>query len=219
MEQMPLFPLNTVLFPGMPLNLHVFEDRYKLLLGDCISQQQPFGVLLLKTGAAEDSPGEGINAYFTGCSAVITRVQPLARDRMNIVAIGQDRFRVRSLLYDKPYITGNIEPQPFSPIGGYDRESATRLLQRSIERYAELVGQFGQPVTARAKLQDDPLRLAFLGATIVNAPAQDKQWVLQAESEFDVIRRAARLLRREITLLDILSRPFPDETSSKFSMN
>lgn len=219
MEYLPLFPLNTVLFPGMPLSLHIFEARYKLMIGQCIDQRQPFGVLLLKAGTAEDGPDEAANHYLVGCSAIITQVQPVARDRMNIVAIGQDRFRVQSLMYDKPYLTGDIELQPFIPAGEYDRDSATRLLQRLIKQYVEMVGPFRQQSIEHTNLPGDPLRLAFLGTTIVNAPADDKQLVLQAKSEFDVIRRVARLLRREVTLLEILSRPFPEETSSKFSMN
>lgn len=219
MESLPLFPLNTVLFPGMPLSLHIFEERYKLMIGQCITKRQPFGVVLLKTGAAEDRPGQVVEPYTTGCSAFITQVQPVALGRMNIAAVGQDRFRIRALAHDQPFLTGQIERQSFTPEGGFDAASATRLLKRWIERYIELVGRFEQSQVDLSDLPEEPLRLAFLGVTILNTPMDDKQVVLQAESEFDAIRQAARLLRREITLLDVLARPFPGESDSVFSAN
>ncbi len=219
MEPLPLFPLNTVLFPGIPLSLHIFEDRYKRMIGQCISQMQPFGVVLLKSGTAEDQPGQRIEPFLVGCSASITQVQPLALGRMNITAMGRERFRIHSLNHDQPYLTGQVEFQPFLPTGGFDSASATRLLRRWIERYSELVGRFEKTPVDQIDLPDDPLQLAFLGVTILNAPQDDKQLVLQAESEFDAVRQAARLLRREITLLDVLARPFPGQNDSVFSAN
>jgi Lon protease-like protein len=216
---LPLFPLNTVLFPGMPLSLHIFEDRYKLMIGHCVNERQPFGVLLLKTGSAEERPGQVTEPCLVGCSAAITEFQPLAHGRMNIIAVGRERFTVRAFHYDQPYLTADIEHQPFEPAGGYDPDSAVRLLRRWLERYLTRIGRFEQMPVDMAALPEDPLQLAFLGATLLSTPVEDKQKVLEAESEFEAIRQAARLLRREITLLDVLARPFPGGNDSVFSAN
>ena len=56
--QLPLFPLNLVLFPGMDLPLHIFEERYKSMIGDCLNQNLPFGVVLIKEGLEVGTPAE-----------------------------------------------------------------------------------------------------------------------------------------------------------------
>jgi Lon protease-like protein len=216
---LPLFPLNTVLFPGMPLSLHIFEERYKLMINQCVNQRQPFGVLLLKTGSAEERPGQITEPYLVGCSASITEFQPLAQGRMNIIAVGHDRFTVRAFKYDQPFLTADIETKPFAPGADYDSESAVRLLRRWIERYLTFIGRFEQLPVGMADLPSHPLQLAFLGVSLLSTPMEDKQQVLEAESEFEAIRQAARLLRREITLLDVLARPFPGGNDSVFSAN
>ena len=59
MIELPLFPLNTVLFPGMPLGLHIFEDRYKLMIGQCVQERRPFGVVLIRSGQEALGPSGG----------------------------------------------------------------------------------------------------------------------------------------------------------------
>src|SRR5687767_13844296 len=103
MTELPLFPLNTVLFPAMPLKLHIFEERYKTMINECIDNNSPFGVLLIDTGA--DSGGPLAKPHLIGCTAHITRVQRLPFGRMNIMAVGRERFRVNALFQNKPYLS------------------------------------------------------------------------------------------------------------------
>src|SRR5205814_5524803 len=88
-ELMALFPLNTVLFPGMPLPLHIFEERYKLMIGRCLEEERPFGVVLIQSG-----PEVGGTAvpHRVGTTAHIAAVRRLDDGRMNLIAIGQERF-------------------------------------------------------------------------------------------------------------------------------
>ena len=58
LAQLSLFPLNLVLFPGMPLPLHIFEERYKAMIGDCVEREQPFGIVLIKEGQEVGDPAE-----------------------------------------------------------------------------------------------------------------------------------------------------------------
>ena len=82
MYELPLFPLNTVLFPGMPIKLHIFEERYKLMISRCYTEGQPFGVALIKSG---NEVGRKAEPFLVGCTAVITELEPLPDGRMNIV--------------------------------------------------------------------------------------------------------------------------------------
>jgi uncharacterized protein len=96
---LPLFPLNTVLFPGMPLTLHIFEERYKLMIERCLEHRQPFGVVLIRYG--KEALGSLADPHRIGCTARILDVQPLSEGRMNISALGQKRFRILELSHKK----------------------------------------------------------------------------------------------------------------------
>src|SRR5262245_66168313 len=111
MYELPLFPLNTVLFPGMPLRLHIFEERYKLMIGRCYAEGEPFGVTLIKRG---QEVGGRAEPFQIGCKAVITEVEPLEGGRMNIVAVGSERFQIHSLKHNQPYLIGMVDSLPLA---------------------------------------------------------------------------------------------------------
>ena len=109
MYQIPLFPLNTVLFPGMPLHLHIFEEHYRKMIHKCIEDNELFGVVLIKSGV--EALGPLADPYPIGCTAKLINVEKIREGRMNITALGQERFRV--LAVDKkehPYLIGLIQP-------------------------------------------------------------------------------------------------------------
>ena len=113
LSELPLFPLNdVVLFPGMRLPLHIFEERYKEMIGRCSEQDIPFGVLLIKEGQEVGEPAEPVSV---GTTARIAEVHSLAEGRMNIVSRGEQRFRVVEIIQQVPYLVGlvqYIEDQP-----------------------------------------------------------------------------------------------------------
>ena len=105
MYELPLFPLNTVLFPGTPLQLHIFEARYKKMVNACLQEQRPFGIALIERGA--EALGPLAEPYPIGCAARVVQVQRLEQGRMNIVALGGERFRILSLdRQSHPYLVG-----------------------------------------------------------------------------------------------------------------
>lgn len=219
MEKLPLFPLNTVLFPSVPISLHIFEERYKLMIGQCVARRQPFGVVLLKRGATEHHLGETAEPYPIGCSAVITRVQPQPGGRMNIVAQGKDRFRIHRLERDQPYLSGLVEWMPYAAANSADRERLAPPLRIQFERYIGLAAQFEKLDLDAAALPDDPLKLALLGLSLLKITDHQKQELLNAAGEIDVLSEAIRLLRREATLLEVLARPHDGANLGKYSVN
>ena len=103
--QLPLFPLNLVLFPGMDLPLHIFEERYKNMIGDCLNQNVPFGVVLIKEGTEVGDPAAPERI---GTSARILRSELLDQGRMNIMTKGERRFEIEEIIQRAPHVVGRV---------------------------------------------------------------------------------------------------------------
>lgn len=104
--ELPLFPLNAVLFPGTTLPLHIFEERYKQMIQRCLEENAPFGVLLIRRG---NEVGEASEPFEVGTTAHIARVQHLQEGRMNLICRGGQRFRLLKTVRQEPYLVGEVE--------------------------------------------------------------------------------------------------------------
>ena len=215
MDTLPLFPLNTVLFPGQLLPLHIFEPRYRQLIGECIQHGQPFGVVLIRSG---EEVGEAAEPVEVGTTAQIVQVESIADDRMNILCVGKARFRILELLHDKPYLSGRIEWWPWEPYqaGSADVDRIRRQLDRYVRTLAENTeGQL------ELTLPDEPATLANIAASVLQVESSEKQRLLITSSISTMLLEVAALLQRELRAWQIVqaSRQLaPDETSS-FSLN
>src|SRR5437762_3596677 len=108
-HKLPLFPLNTVLFPGMPISLYIFEERYRLMIGRCLDQNTVFGVVLIREGS-EVEPGA--IPHLVGTTAQITESVQMEDGRYYLVATGQRRFRIQYIAQRQPYIVSSISYLP-----------------------------------------------------------------------------------------------------------
>lgn len=106
MSFLRLFPLHTVLFPRMPLPLQVFEERYRLLISECLANQEPFGVVLIREGP--EVGGDSV-PYDVGTTARIEHVQPIDGVRLAVQSRGEQRFRIARLLHDHAYLAADVE--------------------------------------------------------------------------------------------------------------
>jgi Lon protease-like protein len=104
--ELPLFPLNAVPSPSATLPLHVFEQRHKSLMSHRLEQRQPFGVVLIRSGSEVGEPAQPLDI---GTTARIARVQELAEGRMNVLSVGDQRFRILHLLRQCPYLLDEVE--------------------------------------------------------------------------------------------------------------
>jgi Lon protease-like protein len=219
MALLPLFPLNTVLFPGTPITLHIFEDRYKLMIGRCVAERQPFGVLLLESGTAEHQPGMRAVPYPVGCSAHITEVQPVGMGRMNIVAIGHERFRVREFHHDQPYLVGDVEYLPTQNDDPLLIVSHANRLRPWVERYLMTLGRLENIQFNISHLPRDPLTFSYLAVSVLKIDPHDKQDVLQANLASEVVQQVLELYRKEVTLFDVLINKPELASTGIFSVN
>ena len=131
--ELPLFPLNLVLFPGMRLPLHIFEERYKTMISDCIRRETPFGVLLIKQGLEAGGPAE---PFRIGTTARITQNTQLEDGRLNILTIGEKRFELVDVVSSTPFMIGNIRF-----LSEEQREVSEHLLIEIREEYETFLKQ------------------------------------------------------------------------------
>src|SRR3984957_3317136 len=109
-EMLPLFPLGAVLYPGMLLPLHIFEERYRQLVRDLLDRPEPrrFGVIAIRKG--RETGIDGVHSlYEIGCTATLRRVDELDDGRFDVVTVGTRRFRLLALDRTRPYLQGEGE--------------------------------------------------------------------------------------------------------------
>src|SRR5262249_35587603 len=105
--EIPLFPLpNLVLFPHIVVPLHIFEERYKLMINGCIDRTEAFGLVLLRGGAEEESEE---TIHRVGVTARVVEVERLDEGRMNILCEGESRFRIHRFIQQKPFWKGAVD--------------------------------------------------------------------------------------------------------------
>jgi Lon protease-like protein len=158
--ELPLFPLHAVLFPGVALPLHIFEERYRSMVGRCIAAGEPFGVVLIRDGReVGDAP---VSLAQVGTTAIIRQAGRYPDGRMDIVTVGGRRFRIDALHpHREPYLVGEVEILD-EPIG--EREEARRLARRvgsSFMRYLDRLAPTlddaadGPEIELEVELDDD----------------------------------------------------------------
>jgi len=218
MADLPLFPLNTVLFPGMQLKLHIFEDRYKIMMNECIDEGKPFGIVLIKNGQEASAPLA--EPHEIGCIAQITQVQRLQFDRMNIVATGQQRFRIVHIKKHEPFLLADVEE--FSPkddnlelIKYYSQQ-----LQPLITQYIKILSQVSDMQFNPMNIPHDASSLAHVASVLLQSDDNIKQDLLSTDALSVLLRKLLDIYRLETMLLNIRISP-PDDNFNigSFSSN
>jgi Lon protease-like protein len=194
-EETPLFPLNTVLFPGMPLPLHIFEPRYREMIGLCSSEDRPFGVLLIREGMEVGAPAL---PFEIGTLARIVAVDRLEDGRMNIVTVGTQRFQLLGYSTEKkPYIVGDVEPLADEPV---DQEAVRALTQdvgTIVQRYVALTQAAAEQELTPLQLPGDPEELSYLVGAVLRIRNRERQRLLEMRSTVERLTREREILDRE----------------------
>jgi Lon protease-like protein len=211
---LPLFPLNTVLFPGMVLPLRIFEERYKLMINRCLEETRPFGVVLIREGKAV---GGGAVPFKVGTTALIAAVNRLAEGQMKIVTIGNDRFRLHDFSRGLPYLVGRAEPWPLTG-GDWERAQVRVSPVRTLfTEYANLLADAQGDEVKIEELPNDPTSLALLVAATLRLPMSQKQALLTQPSVADMLGAEQAILQREKLLLDHIVQTQSEQWEGGFS--
>lgn len=216
---LPIFPLNSVLFPGMPLRLHIFEERYKEMINECIENQSPFGIVLIEEGVAQDGPLA--KPHMIGTTAYISQVQRLPFGRMNILVTGRERFKIQSLdARSRSFLTGQVELLPFENRVSQGLARGSARLRGLLERYLTALSDAGQVQVDLSQIPTDTLSLAYLAAMLLQDDAGNKQHLLEAENTKDFVRLLLQIYQREVLLIELMLHPPANmENETPFSVN
>jgi Lon protease-like protein len=203
-ERLPLFPLGTILFPGLVLPLHLFEERYRLLIRDLLERPEPWrlGVVGIELGQ-EVGDTAGLRLAGVGCVAEVHGVNGRPDGRFDIVTVGADRFRVKQLDRALPYLRGEVEFLPEEP--GAEPGPVAHRTRLLFQLYRHRLAAAGAELAEPVELPDDPVRLSYLIAASVVLDGQDKQRLLEAEDATLRLRAEHDLLMRENRLLNGLA--------------
>lgn len=200
MHELPLFPLQTVLFPGSPLFLHIFEDRYKWMIRLCLETSQPFGVVLIRRGV--EAFGPLADPHPVGCTARIVDVQSLSEGRMNIRTVGEERFRVLSLRSEtSPYWVGEVEYFPLANPEPAAFSRSVDALRPIVVRYLQLIEQTGKMHIKLEKLPEDRVLFAYTASSLLQIPSDSKQELLSIEDGLSLVERLRSIYLREMAIL------------------
>jgi uncharacterized protein len=210
-ERLPIFPLGAVLFPGLVLPLHVFEDRYRRLMSDLLAGEEPhrFGVVSIELGH-EVGTGGARRLAPVGCTAEIRGVQRHDDGRYDVVTTGGTRFRVEDVDDSLPYLRAEVTTLPDE--NGPGAETATEPVTRLFRRYCDRLVEHGAEVADLDDMPAEPIPLSYLVAASLVLDRSDKQRLLQAEHAAARLRLEYDLLRRENLLLET----FPTVPASEF---
>jgi uncharacterized protein len=228
-ELLPLFPLSAVLFPGMRLPLHIFEERYRLLAAQLQAQPEPrrFGVIAIRKG--REVGADGITAlHDVGCVAEARQIAPHPDGRFDLATVGTERFRLLRVDDSLPYFQGEVEllPEedlpggPAAPTAGDALAFATRRVQAGFRAYLNALADRGGGVVSVAELPDEPLLLSYVVGAAMIIDLAERQSLLAAPTALDRLRLERSLLARESAMMRATtSRPAPDFTFQQFSQN
>lgn len=219
---LPLFPLGLVLLPGLVLPLHVFEDRYRVLVGELLErpeEQREIGVVAIRQG--REVGEDGVRAlHEVGTVALLRRVSPYPDGRYDIVVTGGQRFRLGALERGKPYLLGHVELLPDEVGDGDLAELLSGAVRQATGDYlAALRSASGEPLDD-VDLPVDPTELSYTVAAAVLVDLEDRQQLLAAEDTTARLRAELALLRQETRLLSVLSSaPAPELSRTPVNPN
>ena len=186
-RELPLFPLpEVVLFPGRPLPLHIFEFRYRIMINTILNADRRFGVLMF-------DPNQGQVAA-VGCCAEIVQHQRLPDDRIKMLTLGQQRFRVLEAVREKPYLVGLVEWIEDKPPQQDLRPLATEVegVLRDVVRLS------GKLMEQNIELPDDipslPTELSYWVASNLYGVATEQQTLLEMQSTVARLEREVEIL-------------------------
>ncbi|ACU74589.1 peptidase S16 lon domain protein [Catenulispora acidiphila DSM 44928] len=201
--ELPLFPLGSVLFPGVVLPLHIFEHRYRQLVRDlsALPEGAPrrFGVLAIKDGH-EVGRGNVMALYDVGCTAEIDSIVEYEDGRFDITTTGVHRFRLEAFDDEGPYARGEVEL--LDEVAGPEADVLAPGLTALFRKYQAALSELrGVQVGSIPELPEDPTVLSYLIGAATVLDTYEKQRLLTTESTVERLRAEAKILRRETGIL------------------
>jgi Lon protease-like protein len=218
---LPLFPLGSVLYPGLVLPLHIFEERYRQLVADLLAGPEPrqFGVIAIRHG--RETGVDGVSAlYDTGCTAVLREAEAYEDGRYDLITVGAQRFRLLSLGDQAPYFSGDVDFLTDGVGDEAEAGAAVPAVQQALRAYLDLMRVRGGAEITIPDLPAEPVLLSYLVAAAVVVDLPVKQRLLEEPDAHQRLLAERTLLVREMQMLrSLTSAPAPDLRYSPYSQN
>ncbi len=195
--ELPLFPLNVVLFPGMVLPLHIFESRYRQMITECLQADKPFGVVLAQQISIplQEVP------YTVGTMAEIQDVDRLEDGRFTLMAKGTQRFRILSQHREKPYLSGFVEVYEDDVEPGEDVVRYAKQANSLFNSYVTLLLKAANEQELHTSLPEIPEDLSYFIAYFLDIGDDQKQQFLEMTSTRRRLQEEITILRREVPFI------------------
>ncbi len=185
MDTIPLFPLGVVLFPGMPLPLHIFEERYKQMISLCLENDMEFGIVYYT----------GENFYKVGCTAKIRSVIKRFDDgRSDILTVGKRRFVIARIIQDKPYLVGEVD---WVEDTYEDELELKEVCNATIKLFQESLKLAKRDKVSELDIMDS-VELSFFIAATAGFSLNEKQALLEMTSTHERLKKSSSALHRLI---------------------
>ncbi len=197
--EVPLFPLGSVLFPHMPMSLHIFEERYRVMMRDCRAASTTFGIVAIRDG---QEVGTRAVPYEVGTLAQLDEIEELRDGRFNLRVVGASRFHIDALSRDRPYLMGTVHYLQDSPAAADDIERLATAVTTAFRGYATQLRGMGQAGAGDLGLPSDPELLSYLVAAALQVETAQRQRLLEIDDTAERLAACLRLLRREAALLE-----------------
>ena len=219
-DTLPMFPLNTVLFPGMSVPLQVFEDRYRALVHHLLRVEDPtervFGSVGIREGYEVGEHGAQW-LFRVGCRVKMTEVEAHADGTFELVAVGLDRIELERLDTSGAYPVGHVTPLPEHEAAVPDRVAAAA--RTTYDAYCDALLEIDRDPPA-TDLPHDPLYLSWALAALAPLTLSQRQALLEAEDTTDRLRMVTDVLRGEVRTMQVLpSLPATDIARTRWSPN
>ncbi len=194
---LPLFPLNVVLFPGTELPLHIFEPRYRQMIDECCERGRPFGIVL----ARPESEPLHEKPYAVGTMAEIEALDRMEDGRMNLIVKGGQRFRILNQHHEKPYLSGIVEIYSDVSEDQQDLTLVTRQASSLFHSYLEALLTMVGRDEMQFNLPADAEELSHFIAHLMDVQDEEKQHMLELTSTRQRLEEEIILLRREVPFM------------------
>lgn len=206
--ELPLFPLNTVLFPGTVAPLHIFEPRYRQMVVDCQRDDKPFGLVLVKP----DSTFLHEEPYPVGTIAEIRNLERLEDGRYTFMAVGVKRFRIESQHREKPYLSGFVVPIDDDEEQETELTAAMNQADELFKNYLKMLLEAANETDIQTNLPDTPEDLSYFIAYFLDIQEEQKQHFLELTSTVQRLQEEISILKREVPFMrQILSKKVSDD--------
>ena len=220
-DTLPLFPLGTVLFPGMLLPLHIFEDRYKELVRDLLEGPEPrrFGVIAIKKG--RETGVEGVSSlYEVGCTATLRETEGNDDGGYEVVAVGTQRFRLDAVDESRAYLQGEVEFLAEDEGDSAAAGRAAHLVAEAFQAYLDVLTAQGLAQVNVPEVPEEPVLLSYLVAASMIIDLPDRQALLAEPDSLSRLTAERAMLVHETTMLQTLTaRPAPDLRYAPYNPN